>query len=207
MKHLALCLLLILCACPVWAQDAAVTVESAPVVLVTEGAPDTTVVCEAGATCAVDSTPVDQTDSTPVSPLLQLVLGLVAIVVGMSYALDKIGNRAQAVTDNRLAMTAVEKAADNIPSAVVTPILAALERTTKALERITDFAQEATDKKPIIEKPETIVGVNTAPESVTIKSNTAKVITTYPPQTGTPLHTDYTTSSTGNLPAEGFDTL
>ncbi len=143
MKHLLLLIALLLFCLPVLAQD--LTLEPAPAATV-----DAPVVVniEAPDTVETPSSPVIE-----IHPLLQLILGLCAILVAVSYAFEKLGNRARQAVDNRFEMAALEKAGDGVPQPIVTQVTGALERTTTALLNLTEAWKKSTDRIPEESKP------------------------------------------------------
>lgn len=80
MKHLLILVVAVFFLAPVHAQDTQSTVEVQPVVIVTDVAPpETSVVCEAGATCPINETPPE----TPVVPVDNTVSYVVMAFSGL----------------------------------------------------------------------------------------------------------------------------
>lgn len=167
MKHLALVFVLLLLCLPVFAQDATAeaTLEStpnAPVIVNVE----------------TPVTPPANTDNG-MSPLLQVVLAVCAIIVTGSFALEKIGNRAKAAMTNQFETMSLEKLGDSVPQVVVGQITGALERTTKALENITTLWRQSTDRIPESDKPTPI-----SPDTSTVSTHTLASPATQTPSEG-----------------------
>jgi hypothetical protein len=154
MKKLLLLIVLLALCIPAFAQDATsdavapvATVESAPVTVI-DGQGDTVINVE-----APDTTPAPVSNSVEINPVLQLILGACALLVAISFAFEKLGNRAKKATDNAFEMAALEKAGDSVPGPIASQIAGALERTTAALQNVTEAWKKATDHIPESSKP------------------------------------------------------
>jgi hypothetical protein len=156
MKRLILLILLFALCIPAFAQDATsdaiapvATVESSPVTVIDgQGQGDTVINVE-----APDNTPAPVSNSVEINPVLQLILGACALLVAISFAFEKLGNRAKKATDNAFEMAALEKAGDSVPGPIASQIAGALERTTAALQNVTEAWKKATDHVPESSKP------------------------------------------------------
>jgi hypothetical protein len=174
---ITLIVMILLFTIPTHAQDATqeATVEAAPVSVVGEGT-------------VINVNPSNPTetpsDGSPLAVLFVIATGFVGVIVAISFGLQAIGQRAQAAVTNPLEIAVLEKGYDSIPSAVVNsiiePLKQSLERSDEALQQVISLMREMSDKTPKASKP-----------------------ATYPPATGTPLGTEFTQTSTANLPQTG----
>jgi len=171
---LILTLLSLLLIMPITAQDIPTPVAAATDPVTLEAAPTILATATPGDTLAVDmgsgggdvnifqgpsstgETPAPESPTPPssaMSPLLELVLGLSAILVAVSFAAEKLGNRARAVTQDPVSMSIAERLGDSTPSIVVLPLVGAMERVTQAMANVTELLRKATDGVPEASKP------------------------------------------------------
>ena len=184
---LIITLLSLLLIMPIRAQDIPTPVAAATDPVTLEAAPTALATATPGDTLAVDmgsgggdvnifqgpsstgETPAPESPTPPssaMSPLLELVLGLSAILVAVSFAAEKLGNRARAVTQDPVSMSIAERLGDSTPSIVVLPLVGAMERMTQAMANVTELLRKATDgvpeaSKPAAPAPDVTAGVST----------------------------------------------
>ena len=112
---------------------------------------------EAAPVATVEPLPVEIIDgegeTAGMSPLLQIALSVSAVIVALSFAFEKIGNRAKAANANPFETAALEKLGDGVPSAVVIGLTGVFERTIISMENMLQTWREATDKIPASTKP------------------------------------------------------
>lgn len=121
-------------------------------------------------------------DNSPLGILLTVGVMIVGAITAISLGLQVAGNRAQTAANNPLEIAVIEKAYESIPPAVLTavvePLKAALERSDKALQSVLDLLNKAGDKVPEASKSK---------------------LAPYPPAAGTPLETDFISTSTTDV--------
>lgn len=144
----------------IMAQDA--TLESAPVSVVTQEAAPPAVVCEDGAICNVNEAPETPAEPVDNSPLAWIAIGLsalTAIMVGFSLFLQRVGNRAEAVSNDPSAVSLLERGYDtmlpDIVKSIVQPLKESLERSDQAVDKLLTLLNKITDGVPELSKPVT----------------------------------------------------
>ena len=160
MKHLLIILFALLILTPVMSQDATpqATQEAtseAPIVINIEQ----------------PAAPVPASDTSPTG-IIVLVLGFAAtVMIAISLGLQVIGNRAKQISDNPVAVAALEQTYGSLPDAIkaaTQPITESLERSDAALKQVIALVNKLTDGVPEADKPAApVVGVNTTPDMFT----------------------------------------
>ncbi len=149
MKYLLMLIVALLLIYPTWAQEdtptaSAESVTQAPMAVVTEEVPNTgDVIVNAGGENSVTSAVV-------------LILGVLATgMIAVSLGLQVIGNRAKQISDNPVAVAALEQGYGSLPDvikAATTPIKESLERSDAALKSVIELVKKLTDNVPESEK-------------------------------------------------------